>query len=39
MFTYNIKITEPRQFPDPEIFYVDNFEDSISIAVELSLQA
>lgn len=39
LFTYNIKITELRQFPDSEIFYVDNFQVFISITIEVQLQA
>ncbi len=25
LFTYDVKTTEPRQFPDPGMFYVDTF--------------
>ncbi len=34
-FTYNIKTTEPEQFPDSEIFHVNNFQVCISVAVEV----
>lgn len=25
LFTYDIKTTKPRQFPDPKMFHIDNF--------------
>lgn len=38
-FMYNMKITEPKQFPDLEKFYIDNFQVFTSVAVEMQLQA
>ncbi len=38
-FTYDVKTIEPRQFPDPEMFHVDNFQVCISVAVEMQVQS
>lgn len=34
-FTYNIKTTIPGQFPNPRLFYNDNFQADTSMAVEI----
>lgn len=38
-FMYNIKTTEPELFSDLGMFYIDNFQVCISIAMEVRLQA
>lgn len=38
-FMYDVKTTEPRQFPDLEMSHVDNFQVCISSAMEVQLQA
>ncbi len=38
-FTYDVKTTEPRQFPDPGMFHVDNFQVCTSVAVEVQVQS
>ncbi len=38
-FTYDVKTTEPGQFPDPGMFHVDNFQVCTSVAVEMRLQS
>ena len=38
-FTYDVKITKPGKFPDPGIFYIDNFQIGTSVAVEKRLQS
>ncbi len=38
-FTYDVKTTEPGQFPTPGIFYVDNFQVCTSVAVEMRVQS
>ena len=37
LIIHNMKTTEPKQFPDPEIFYIDNFQVCTSVAVEVQL--
>lgn len=39
LFTYDIKTTELGQFSDPGMFYVDNFQVCIIVAVKVRLQA
>ncbi len=34
-FTYDVKMTEPGQFPDLKMFYIDNFQVCISFAMEI----
>ncbi len=34
-FMYDVKTTKPGKFPDPEIFYVDNFQIGTSVAIEV----
>ncbi len=36
-FIYDVKTTELGQFPDPEIFYVNNFQVYTSVTIELRL--
>ena len=36
-FMYNVKTIKPGQFPDPEMFYVNNFQVYTSVAIELQL--
>ncbi len=36
---YDVKITKSRQFLDPRIFHVNNFQVGISIAVEVQVQS
>ncbi len=38
-FTYDVKITEPGQFPDPDMFHVDNFQVCTSVAMEVRVQS
>ncbi len=38
-FTYDVKTTEPGQFPDPGIFYVNNFQVSTNVAMEGRVQS
>ncbi len=38
-FMYDVKITEPGQFPDPKIFHINNFQVCTSVAVEMRLQS
>ncbi len=38
-FTYDVKTTKPSEFPDPEVFHVDNFQVGTSVAVEVQLQS
>ncbi len=38
-FTYDMKTTELGQFPDPEIFHVNNFQVCTSVAVEVRVQS
>ncbi len=37
-FTYDVKTIKPGEFPDPEVFYVDNFQVATSVAMEVQLQ-
>ena len=37
LFMYDVKTTEPGQFPNPKIFLVNNFQVCICIAVEVQL--
>ena len=37
LFMHDVKIIEPKQFPDLEIFHIDNFQICTSIAVEVQL--
>ncbi len=39
LFTYDMKTTEPRQFPDPGMFHVNNFQVCISVTVEVRVQS
>ncbi len=39
LFTYDVKTTEPREFPDPEMFHNDNFQVCTSVAVEVRVQS
>ncbi len=38
-FTYDVKTTEPRQFPDSGMFYVNNFQVCTSVAIEVRVQS
>ncbi len=37
LFMYDIKTTEPGQFPDPEMFHVNNFQVCTSVAMEMQV--
>lgn len=39
LFTYDGKTIESEQFPDLEIFYVNNFQVYTSVAIEMQLQS
>ena len=38
-FIYDMKKTKPGQFPDPKMFYVNNFQVCTSVAMEVQLQS
>lgn len=38
-FIYDVKTTESGQFPEPIMFYIDNFQVCTSITMEMQLPA
>lgn len=36
-FMYDVNTTIPSQFPDPGLFYVNNFQTNTSVAVEIQI--
>lgn len=37
LFTYNMKTTISSQFPNPRLFYINNFQADISMAIEIQI--
>ncbi len=38
-FTYDVKTTEPGQFPDLKMFHVNNFQVCNNVAIEIQVQS